>query len=164
MIPSKFLRKTISKKHKINLEAYAWDKTLEKQIFAIKFKDGTNTISLKNIFKDGYNIGNCLLTSFYVFKIFPSASICTGKVDLLKGTKNSDNGDHVWLELEDTTIIDTTLMITAEKCSPLYKFYKKEETISLRIVDDVLSYQNDIYLNKYHKCSYIRGIYNINDI
>lgn len=89
MIPSKKLRMTISKNHKIKLRDFAWEKELEDKIFSIKFIDGNKTLSLKTVFKDGYNIGNCLLTAYYVSSIFEDPLICTGKVSLLKGTKNS---------------------------------------------------------------------------
>jgi len=80
MIPSKFLRLIISKNHKLKLEKFSWPKELENKIFKIVFMDGYKKLSLKTIFKNGYNIGNCLLTSYYVSTIFENSLICTGKV------------------------------------------------------------------------------------
>ena len=114
MIPSKILRLIISKNHKIKLEEFSWNKELQNKIFQIEFVDGHKKLSLKTIFKDGYNIGNCLLTSYYVSTIFENSLICTGKVEIHKRTKNSPDGDHVWIETEDN-IIDTTLMIIIPK-------------------------------------------------
>ena len=64
MIPSKRLRLIISKHHKIKLENYSWSKEFENRVYKIKFIDGYKKLSLKTIFKDGYNIGNCLLTAY----------------------------------------------------------------------------------------------------
>lgn len=147
MIPSKILRLIISKNHKIKLEEFSWNKDLQNKIFQIEFIDGHKKLSLKTIFKDGYNIGNCLLTSYYVSTIFENSLICTGKVEILKGTKNSPNGDHVWIETEDN-IIDTTLMIIIPKNNKYSKYYIKDYDIRPNFSSDDLSYDNDIYFRK----------------
>ncbi len=144
MIPSKRLRLIISKHHKIKLEDYSWSKEFENRINKIKFKDGYKTLSLKTIFKDGYNIGNCLLTAYYVSTIFERPLICTGKVEILKGTKNCPDGDHVWIEVDDM-VVDTTLMVVFPIDSSLYEYYKKSGSITPHFTFDDLSYQQDIY-------------------
>lgn len=160
MIPSKFLRLIISKSHKIKLEDFAWNKELEEKIFRIKFIDGRKKISLKTIFKDGYNIGNCLLTSYYVSSILEDPLICTGKVEILKGTKNSPNGDHVWIETEDY-IVDTTLMIRFPKSHRYAKYYKKDADITPNFSPEDINYQNDIYQRKNNLYEYYNSLYKI---
>jgi len=158
MIPSKFLRLIISKNHKLKLEKFSWPKELENKIFKIGFMDGYKKLSLKTIFKNGYNIGNCLLTSYYVSTIFENSLICTGKVEILKGTKNSKNGDHVWIETEES-IIDTTLMIMLSKNSKYAKFYTKEADIKPMFSHEELNYQNEIYEHQNNIDNYFINLY-----
>ena len=160
MIPSKFLRLIISKSHKLKLGNLAWSKEFEKKIFKIKFIDGHKELTLKTIFKDGYNIGNCLLTSFYVSSILENPLICTGKVEILKGTKNSPNGDHVWIETEDY-IVDTTLMIRFPKSHRYAKYYKKDADITPNFSPEDINYQNDIYQRKNNLYEYYNSLYKI---
>ena len=147
MISSKILRLIISTNHKIKLEEFSWNKELQNKIFQIEFVDGHKKLSLKTIFKDGYNIGNCLLTSYYVSTIFENSLICTGTVEILTGTKNRPNGDHVWIETEDN-IIDTTLMIIIPKNNKYSKYYIKDYDIRPNFSSYDLSYDNDIYFRK----------------
>ena len=73
MIPSVVLRKIISQIYTLNLNEYAWNKELVKDIFSIKFDDAKKTMTLEEVYKNGCNIGNCLLTSFIIqtkFTIF----------------------------------------------------------------------------------------------
>ena len=160
MIPSKFLRLIISKSHKLKLGNLAWSKEFEEKIFKIKFIDGHKELTLKTIFKDGYNIGNCLLTSFYVSSILENPLICTGKVEILKGTKNSPNGDHVWIETEDY-IVDTTLMIRFPKSHRYAKYYKKDADITPNFSPEDINYQNDIYQRKNNLYEYYNSLYKI---
>lgn len=162
MIPSKSLRKIISKRHKINLERCSWNKDLEKKIFNIKFIDGNTKTTLKEIFKNGYNIGNCLLTAHYVSTIIPNASICTGKVEILKGTKNSINGDHVWIKTEDY-IIDTTLMIILNKHDIYTKFYNEDYTIVPNFSPSELNYETESYSKRNYPEEYFYSLYSILD-
>ncbi|MBO5477405.1 MAG: hypothetical protein J6A15_06630 [Clostridia bacterium] len=160
MIPSKSLRKIISKRRKIKLERYAWSKEFEKKIFDIVFLDGSKKTTLKEIFKNGYNIGNCLLTAHYVATILQDSSICTGKVEILKGTKNSEHGDHVWIETEDY-IIDTTLMITINKSDVYAKFYKKDYTIVPNFSPADLNYECESYSKKNYPEEYFYSLYKV---
>lgn len=162
MIPSKSLRKIISKKYKVKLDCYSWNKDFEKTVFNIDFFDGHRKTTLKEIFKNGFNIGNCLLTSHYVSILFPESSICTGKVGILKGTKNSENGDHVWIEAEDY-IIDTTLMITIPKKDVYATFYLKEYTIVPLFSPDELNYECESYSKKTNPYEYYCSLYRIAD-
>ena len=156
MIPSKKLRRLISKKNKIQLEAFIWEKEFERKIFKILFEDKT----LKDIFENGYNIGNCLLTSSCIFPLFANASICSGKVEILKGTKNSINGDHVWIET-DEYIIDTTLMVKIPINSIYSKYYNKEYTISPTFSPTDLNYDKEIYEKTTNPFKYYFDLFNI---
>lgn len=158
MIPSKRLRLIISKNHKLKLEKYSWSKELQDKIFSIKFTDVRKKLSLKTVFKNGYNIGKCLLTSYYVSTIFDDSLICTGKVEILKGTKNSPNGDHVWIETEES-IIDTTLMIILSKKSKYAKLYTKEADIKPIFSHEDLNYQNEIYEHQNNIHKYYSDLY-----
>ena len=158
MIPSKKLRLIISRNHKIKLEYYSWSKEFENKVYKIKFIDGYKKLSLKTIFKDGYNIGNCLLTAYYVSTIFDNSLICTGKVEILKGTKNSPSGDHVWIEVDDF-IIDTTLMILLPKESDYAKYYDRYQSITPHFTFEDLSYQGDIYQKEHSAINYYYDLY-----
>ncbi len=161
MVPSKVLRLIISKNHKIKLKNFAWTKKFELKIFSIEFKDGRDSYMLETIFKDGYNIGNCLLTAYYVSTVLENSLICTGKVEILKGTKNSPNGDHVWLETENE-IIDTTLMITIPKNHSYSRFYHKDSKIEPKFSTEDLNYENDRYQRKTNIVEYYMNLYKTN--
>ena len=160
MLPSTMLRKIISKKMKIKLEAYAWDKDLRKSIFNIVFLDGTKKTTLGKIFKEGFNIGNCLLTSYYIATIFDNASICTGKVEILKGSKNSEDGSHVWIEV-DNYIVDPTLMIKLPLDSYYAKFYNKQSTITPLVSPYDYNYSIDSYAKKHYPQKYYFDLFDI---
>lgn len=84
--------------------------------------------NVSDIFKDGYNIGNCTGCSTIVSYSFPLGCLYVGgTVDYLIGTKNSIDGKHTWLENKGV-IYDTTFMVAiTEKYSknllynPIYK-------------------------------------------
>ena len=162
MLPSKKLRNIISKKRKIKLDNFKWSKELEKDLFAISFIDGNKKMDLKTIYGDGFNIGNCLLTSYYVSLYFENSKICTGKAKLLVGTKNSKNGDHVWIENEDY-IIDTTLMLMIPKVNELSFLYHKEYDLSyIKLPNDDISFQHDYYEMTNFPEEYFSNLYLIN--
>ncbi len=162
MIPSKKLRKIISKKRKVNLEAFKWDPMLEKSIFKIIFWDGNSKSSLREIYKNGYNIGNCLLTAYYIASIIDYASICTGKVNILKGTKNAPSGDHVWIET-DEYILDTTLMIKIPLDNTYAKLYKKDYSFVPNITSNNLSYSDELYAKNNFPELYYLGLYQVEE-
>lgn len=158
MIPSIVLQSIISKNHKLNLKKLAWSKELQDRIFDIKFKDTNYILSLKTVFEHGYNIGNCLLTSYYVSQVFENAKICTGMVKILKGTKNTLNGEHVWIET-DTDLIDTTLMIIIPKSHKYFKLYNKESNIIPQFTLDELNFQKEIYQRQRFPDQYYLELY-----
>ncbi len=160
MIPSKILRKIISQIHGLNLETYSWDKKFERKLFDIQVEDNNEQYSLGYVYKAGCNIGNCLLTSKYINTILNDTTICAGKVEILKGTKNSTHGDHVWIE-SDELIIDPTLMITILKTDNIAKYYQKEHTLSLQDIKLELSYSDEFYLKKTEPDLYYTSIYRV---
>ena len=116
MLPSEELRQEISAKYNINLEEYKWNKEFQQSIFEIEL-DKTleeHASTLGEIYKKGFNIGHCGLTSRYLAKKFNTATLYYGIATILIGTKNSPNGEHAWITINGF-VIDTTLMI----CIPL---------------------------------------------
>lgn len=112
MLPSEELRQTISAKYNIDLEQFAWPTKLKEQILSIVLDKAleTHASTLEEIFQKGFNIGHCGLTSRYVARKYDKATLYYGNASLLKGTKNSPNGEHAWTTL-DGYLIDSTLMI-----------------------------------------------------
>jgi hypothetical protein len=133
MLPSEELRQTISKKYNIDLEQYKWNEEFQQSIFEIELdKDLEDHAStLEEIYQNGYNIGHCGLTSRYLAKKFDTATLYYGKATLLIGTKNSPNGEHAWLTINNF-VIDTTLMI----CIPLEQAKKLGYTSEKEIAHD----------------------------
>ena len=62
-------------------------------------------------FNEGHNLGNCTGTSEIISYILQGENfICGGILPLIRGTKNSPDGSHTWIEYGDY-IIDPTLML-----------------------------------------------------
>ena len=70
--------------------------------------------NFEDVFKDGMNIGYCTVCSKQLSYSFDNCYICGGVLPLLKGTTNSIDGSHTWIE-KDGKIIDTTLMLIIDK-------------------------------------------------
>ena len=160
MIPSEKLRKIISKMRKVNLEDFKWDESLKKSVFKLKYLNVNKEIGLREVFKNGYNIGNCTITAYCVSKLFDRSSICTGKVEILKGTKNSENGEHVWVETYDF-IIDTTLMIKVPLDSIIAQYYHKEDTITPLFSPFDYNYSIDEHLRKVYPENYYAELFDV---
>lgn len=118
MLPSEELRQYISETNDIDLNKYAWSEELKQQIFSTKLdKDlEENADILNDIYQMGFNIGHCGLTSRYICRQFPEATLYYGKASLLIGTPSSPNGEHAWVTINGY-LVDSTLMI----CIPLTK-------------------------------------------
>lgn len=151
MLPSEKLRKEISQKYNINLEQYAWDENLKKQILSTELDQTleTNATTLKEIYERGYNIGHCGLTSRYVARTFDEATLFYGNAKILIGTKSSPNGEHAWTVINNY-VIDTTLMLkipidTAQELG--YTPQKEIAPISARMLSEYdiydVEYEND---------------------
>jgi len=152
VLPSEILRLKVSQKHNINLEEYKWDDEFLASIFSIELdKDlETHASTLGEIYKQGFNIGHCGLTSRYVARKYSQATLYYGKATLLVGTDQSPNGEHAWLTLNNY-LIDTTLMV----CIPLdiseFLGYTPEKQISsesARILSEYDTYDNEFEINK----------------
>ena len=70
--------------------------------------------SFEDVFKYGYNIGNCTWTSKQLSYSFDNIFICGGTNRFLENTQNSKDGTHTWI-LNNNYIIDTSLMLLIHK-------------------------------------------------
>lgn len=103
---------------------YMWSEELWEKLDKQNLREKYDKIS--EAFKDGHNLGRCLVYSTYVSYSFPpSCLIASGMIDYLKDTVNSPDGKHTWIE-NDGIIYDTTFMICINK-NFLEKLNYKEE-------------------------------------
>ncbi len=150
MLPSEILRKDIAETYSIDIEKYAWSEELKKEIFSIELDEflETHAKSLGEIYKLGFNIGHCGLTSRYLLRKYDATEISCGKAKLLVGTEASPNGEHAWINLNEH-IIDTTLMIIFPQ-ELLIKFgYIEEKRLSHDSARILSEY--DVYDLEYEK-------------
>ena len=112
MLPSEKLRKLISKTYNLELEKYAWSEELKNFILSIKLDEiyEDKVSSMQEVYEKGLNIGHCGLTGRYLSRNIEKAKLHYGTCSLLKGTKNSPDGDHAWITINNF-LIDTTLML-----------------------------------------------------
>lgn len=112
MLESDTLRQQIAKQYNIDLESYKWNEEFTNEVFSIQLDPHLESYAstLGEIYKKGFNIGHCGLTSRYLARAFNEATLYYGSAKLLVGTKNSPNGEHAWIILNNH-LIDTTLMI-----------------------------------------------------
>ena len=147
MLPSEKLRNEIEKRHKVNLNQYAWTEELNLELFSIILDEyiETHATTLKEVYELGFNIGHCGLTSRYVCRQFDNAALFYGTANLLIGTPSSPNGEHAWTLLNDY-LIDTTLMISVpvEKARELGYAPKKEIAhLGARILSEFDTYESE---------------------
>ena len=137
----------ISQKYNINLENYKWNPEFLTSIFSIELNKDleTNASTLGEIYKLGFNIGHCGLTSRYIAIKYPQAILHYGIASLLIGTNSSPRGEHAWITIENF-LIDPTLMI----CIPLdisqslgYISKKEIAPESARILSEYDIYDNE---------------------
>ena len=116
MLESDTLRQQIAKQYNIDLESYKWNEEFTNEVFSIQLDPHLESYAstLGEIYKKGFNIGHCGLTSRYLARAFDKATLYYGNAKLLVGTKNSPNGEHAWITINNH-LIDTTLMI----CIPI---------------------------------------------
>lgn len=81
-----------------------------------------------DVFREGFNIGCCTPTSKQLSYSFDNVDLVSGLMENLKGTKNSPNGEHSWMEV-DGYIYDTTLMLKIDKSLAKELGYKEENRI-----------------------------------
>ena len=92
---------------------YSWSEELWTKLDNQNFREKYSLVS--DAFKDGHNLGRCLVYSEYVSYSIPlGCFIASGTVDYLKGTVNSPEGKHTWIEYENV-IYDTTFMMCIKK-------------------------------------------------
>lgn len=147
MLPSEELRKEIEEKYNINLEQFAWNDELKKQILSTQLDDTIETYAstLEEVYEHGFNIGHCGLTSRYVCRRFDDARLFYGKASLLKKTKAAPNGEHAWTVLNNN-LIDTTLMISIpqDKIESLgYTTEKEIAPINARMLSEYDTYDTE---------------------
>ena len=152
MIPSEILRTEISQKYNMNLEEYKWNDEFLANVFSIGLDEDLETYAstLGEIYKQGFNIGHCGLTSRYIARKYSQATLYYGKARLLIGTRNSPNGEHAWVTIKNY-LIDTTLMI----CIPLdiseslgYIPEKQISSESARMLSEYDTYDNEFQLQQ----------------
>ena len=79
-----------------------WKKIDEQNVMGID--------SFEQIFQVGYNIGGCTRVAKQLSYSFRTCELCSGLLPIIKGTKNSENGEHTWIT-SGNKVYDTTLMI-----------------------------------------------------
>lgn len=63
----------------------------------------------------GGNIGGCTTMAYQLSFLFDDCYKCAGFLPILKGTKNSCDGRHTWMESSNGWIYDTSLMLIINK-------------------------------------------------
>ncbi len=89
-----------------------------------------NVNSFYDIFKLGYNIGDCVGVSRQLSYSYDGVDIVSGRLPILIGTRNAEiEGGHCWLENENY-IIDTSLLLIIDKSYGKEVGYIEEQRIS----------------------------------
>lgn len=70
--------------------------------------------NFEDVFKEGANIGYCTVASKQLSYSLDNCDICGGRLPILEGSKNSEDGSHTWIWY-DHKIIDTTLMLVIDE-------------------------------------------------
>jgi hypothetical protein len=91
----------------------------------IKLQNPRSNLTFEDAFKLGYNLGNCTGCAIQYSYSLDYPYICGGELPLLKGTQNSPDGRHTWIE-SNGKIIDTTLMLVMDKDFAMKLGYKEE--------------------------------------
>ena len=82
-----------------------------------------------DMFKKGYNIGNCGGASRQLSFSYNDVDWVAGRLSFLKGTRNAEEeGGHMWLE-NVHSIIDTSLMLVIDKSYKSILGYIEERRI-----------------------------------
>lgn len=147
MLPSEILRDIISKRIGIDLNQYAWNEEFKNFVFKIKLdKMYEETIfNMSEVYKQGFNIGHCGLTSRYLVQNLKNSDLYYGKFSGLVGTKRSEKGGHAWV-VQDELVIDTTLMIMLpiDKAKEIgYTFERKLSRSSATVLSEYELYSHE---------------------
>lgn len=81
--------------------------------------------SFIDVFIDGANLGYCTVASKQLSYSFDSCYIVGGINKYLKGTTNSSDGSHTWIE-RNGIIYDTTFMLAIDKSYAIKMGYSEE--------------------------------------
>ena len=129
-----------------------WDKINSQNFIPLT----NETKEFSDIFKLGLNIGSCVSTSKQLSYSYDDIDLVSGFLPIIKSSKNSPNGGHVWLET-DNSIIDTSLMLVIDKSLKKDIGYIEEFRLtSDNLVNDNIyqaskNFANDIYIKKKKK-------------
>lgn len=135
-----------------------WE-TIQKHMEAGEIKDfppelwekikNTNIWGFKNlyqVFEKEFNLGACGTIAWALSMCFEEFILVTyGKVPFLAGTKNSDFGQHAWLEV-DGYVYDTTLLLKIKREVAYHVLgYELMDTITSDVLkgDKVYSFQKE---------------------
>lgn len=100
---------------------------ISSQNFVSPFKEMKEFMDM---FKLGYNIGNCVGTSRQLSYSYKNVDLVTGILPIIKGTLNAEKeGGHGWIETP-SSIIDTTLMLIIDKSLKSKIGYIEEERLT----------------------------------
>lgn len=112
MLPSEILRYNISKELGYDLTRFAWRRDLRKEILETNLDLDLETYfsTLEDIFSQGLNVNNNILTCKYLSRCLPDAQVCIGFFIPVAGHGCSGRGEHAWLIMDDY-VIDPTLMV-----------------------------------------------------
>ena len=86
-------------------EVCFFDEPLLNKIKNFKLTDNMN---MYDFFDKELNIGYCGLTALLLSLLFDDCSVAFGKNIYIEGTKNSPNGEHAWLKVNNL-VYDTSL-------------------------------------------------------
>ncbi len=112
--------------------------------------------SFYDIFRLGYNIGHCGIMARQLSYSYNDIDIVSGKVSMLKGTLNSPNGGHIWLETKKQ-VIDTSLLLVFDKSLKSKIGYMDEQRLTSKVLAKDMyygvrkEYTNDINIKRIRK-------------
>ncbi len=162
MLPSEELRKYIAEKIGKDLDIYSWNYPFTQFVFSIHLDEDyeRKVHYLSKVYKLGFNIGHCGLTSRYLVMSIPHTDLFYGKFPALAGTKNSPAGGHAWAVCGDF-VLDTTLMlaIPIQEAKNLgYIFEKKISQESARMLSEYELFSNEYDNYIKDKESYVKTL------
>lgn len=93
-----------------------------------------------DMFRLGYNIGNCVGTAKQLSYSYNNVDIVSGILPILKGTLNAEKeGGHCWLETP-SCIIDTSLMLIIDKSLRELFGYHEEQRLTAEALSHSSTY------------------------
>lgn len=158
------LRIKLSKKFSFDLEHYVWNDELNNYLMEIKLNFYEELVTtMAEVYEFGYNIGSCGLTSRYFAVAFPNAKLAYGVLPILKGTKNSKNGNHAWI-IENGFVIDSTLRLIIPESEAIKIGYAVDKILadtSARYFSENETYSKFALSRKHDSCKYHQNLLKI---